>query len=60
VSGKSPWMGRAPHGTDARARWHWRQGHKPLRKFCELCADAAMIARHHRNDSSRTAWRQAA
>jgi hypothetical protein len=53
-------MGRAPHGTDARARWHLRHGHKPLRKFCGLCADAAMIARQHRNDSSRTAWRQAA
>jgi hypothetical protein len=30
----------APHGTMPRARWHYRQGHKPLRQYCPACADA--------------------
>jgi rRNA pseudouridine-1189 N-methylase Emg1 (Nep1/Mra1 family) len=29
-----------PHGTPARARWHYRRGHKPLRMYCVKCADA--------------------
>ena len=65
MSNKPAWMDRAPHGTDARARRHWRDGDKPLRQFCELCADATMIARQHRKDSRypgayRTAYREAA
>ena len=34
------WLHLSPHGTSNRARWHYRQGHKPLRKYCPACADA--------------------
>lgn len=42
-------MEPAPHGTEARARKHWRDGDSPLRAICELCADASMIAHRYRN-----------
>jgi hypothetical protein len=35
-----PYGWLSPHGTAARARWHYRQGHKPLRDYCPACANA--------------------
>lgn len=37
---RMPYGELAPHGTAARARWHYRQGHKPLRQHCIPCANA--------------------
>lgn len=36
------WAAR-PHGTATRARWHYRQGHKPLERFCPSCAAASRL-----------------
>jgi ribosomal protein S21 len=47
-------MGRVPdylrkgHGTEARARRHYRDGDKPLVKHCRECADAQRQARRLR------------
>jgi hypothetical protein len=45
VSGRpwKPWLTKG-HGTEARARRHWRDGDKPLRDHCIPCADAAQLA----------------
>jgi hypothetical protein len=45
-----------PHGTATRARWHYRHGHKPLRKYCVPCADASALdkaIRQERRDRLR-------
>jgi hypothetical protein len=34
------WADVKPHGTPAAARRHYRRGEKPLRRYCETCAQA--------------------
>jgi hypothetical protein len=44
---------RAPHGTEACARRHYRLGHKPLRQFCPVCAEASCLAKVIRAERRR-------
>jgi hypothetical protein len=42
---------RQGHGTDARARRHWRDGEKPLEKFCVPCLMAHRLAKQERAEA---------
>lgn len=42
-----PWLTK-DHGTEARARRHWRDGDKPLRDHCPACWQAERRARYQR------------
>lgn len=44
VMGRSPWYLRKGHGTEARAKRHYREGEKP----CEACRQAMNEARNLR------------
>lgn len=46
------WVAR-PHGTVTRARWHYRQGHKPLEKFCPPCAAASRMDSNERKSGQK-------
>jgi hypothetical protein len=54
---KVPWYMRQLHGTEARARRHYRDGDKPLRQHCPSCADAYIQARAIRKEDRARAIR---
>jgi hypothetical protein len=41
---------RAGHGTEARARRHYREGDRPLRRHCPSCAEASLLAHRIRGE----------
>jgi hypothetical protein len=52
---------REGHGTDARARRHYREGLPPgrtLRDVCGACAEAARRVRYRRVDNRRAGRRR--